>query len=77
MEVAQFNLLNDGEVIMDYEVAEKAFNAWMDDYTNNPDEFASATADAIRHLKERHAGEEPSYGALTAETFKRYVEKVK
>jgi hypothetical protein len=53
-----------------------AFNAWMDDYTNNPDSFKSITGDALRHVKEKNAGEELSYGQEAAATFGAYLAQV-
>ena len=53
-----------------------AFNAWMNDYTNNPQTFEDSHTTAIRHLTEKLNGEEPSYGQLSAELFQEYLNKV-
>jgi hypothetical protein len=53
-----------------------AFNAWMNDYTNNPQAFEDSHTTAIRHLTEKLNGEEPSYGQLSAELFQDYLNKV-
>jgi hypothetical protein len=50
-----------------------AFNRWMDDFTNNPEQFSSITADALNHLREKLAGKEPSYGQSAAATFEAYL----
>ncbi|MNG33035.1 hypothetical protein D3C85_488150 [compost metagenome] len=53
-----------------------AFNAWMYEYTHNPEEFAKIEYDALKFLREKLDGKEPSYGELAAETFKQYLDKV-
>lgn len=57
-------------------VLAKAFNMWMDDYTNNPEAYEQIHTVAIRHLKEKLDGEVPSYGEEMAEIFQGYLEKV-
>lgn len=54
-----------------------AFNMWMDDYMNNPQAYEDSHDSAVRHLKEKLNGEEPSYGAVCAEVLVGYLEKVK
>lgn len=53
-----------------------AFNMWMDDYSNNPQAYEDSHDSAVRHLKEKLNGEEPSYGAVCAEVLIKYLEKV-
>lgn len=54
-----------------------AFNAWMNDYTNNPQAFEDSHTTAIRHLTEKLNGEVPSYGAVCAELFQEYLNKTR
>ena len=53
-----------------------AFNAWMDDYMNNPQAYEDSHDSAVRHLKEKLNGEEPSYGAVCAEVLVNYLNKL-
>lgn len=53
-----------------------AFNMWMDDYMNNPQAYEDSHDSAVRHLKEKLNGEEPSYGAVCQEVLIKYLEKV-
>ena len=53
-----------------------AFNMWMNDYMNNPQAYEGSHDSAVRHLKEKLNGEEPSYGAVCAEVLIKYLEKV-
>lgn len=53
-----------------------AFNLWMDDFTNNPDAFANTTVNALRHLRERSDGREPTYGEEAATTYAAYMARV-
>lgn len=53
-----------------------AFNAWMDDYMNNPQGYEDSHDSAVRHLKEKLNGEEPSYGAVCAEVLVKYLYKL-
>lgn len=53
-----------------------AFNAWMDDYMNNPKDYEDSHDSAVRHLKEKLNGEEPSYGAVCAEVLVKYLNKL-
>lgn len=54
-----------------------AFNAWMDDYMNNPQAYEDSHDSAVRHLKEKLNGEDPSYGAVCAEVLVKYLNKLK
>lgn len=54
-----------------------AFNMWMDAYMNDPQAYEDSHDSAVRHLKEKLNGEEPSYGAICAEVLIKYLEKVK
>lgn len=51
----------------------KAFNSWMDDFVNNPSEYESSQDSAVKHLKEKLNGEEPSYGQVCEQVFKQYL----
>lgn len=53
-----------------------AFNMWMDEYVNNPQEFESSYDSAMRHVSEKLGGKEPSYGEVAAEQFKQYLNKL-
>ena len=53
-----------------------AFNAWMEDYMNNPQAYEDSHDSAVRHLKEKLNGKEPSYGAVCAEVLVKYLNKL-
>ena len=53
-----------------------AFNAWMDDFVNNPEKFESTTKAALGHLRERLNGKPPTYGETSAATFEAYLAQV-
>ena len=53
-----------------------AFNMWMDSYMNDPQAYEDSHDSAVRHLKEKLNGEEPSYGAVCQEILIKYLEKV-
>lgn len=53
-----------------------AFNMWMDDYMNAPQAYEDSHDSAVRHLKEKLNGEEPSYGAVCAEVLVNYLNKL-
>lgn len=53
-----------------------AFNAWMSDYVNNPQAYENSHDSAVRHLKEKLNGEEPSYGEVCAEVLVNYLNKL-
>ena len=53
----------------------KAFNLWMDEYINNPEQFIKTEEAAIHHLSERLGGKEYTYGDVAAETFKAYLSR--
>jgi hypothetical protein len=53
-----------------------AFNTWMDDYVNNPQAYENSHESAVRHLKEKLNGEEPSYGEVCAEVLVNYINKL-
>ncbi len=55
------------------EQAAAAFNKWMDDYTKNPEAYEAATTSALRHLNEKLAGTEPTYGQEAAAIFEAYL----
>jgi|GEM_PF-3527703 len=50
-----------------------AFNSWMDEYVNHPERFSDTTAAALKHLRERIDGREPTYGEVSAATLKAYL----
>lgn len=52
-----------------------AFNLWMDEFTNDPEAFESTTATALKHLRERSEGREPSYGEKCAVLLDTYMAK--
>lgn len=52
----------------------KAFNAWMQDFVNNPEKFRSTTADALEFMRQRVAGREPTYGDDCAAVFAAYLD---
>lgn len=54
-----------------------AFNAWQDDFINNPQAYEDSQTVAIRHLTEKLNGEDPSYGQVAAQMLIEYLEKVK
>ncbi|MBA5069793.1 hypothetical protein ACSEN8_03480 [Pseudomonas aeruginosa] len=60
---------------MSPEVMSQAFNAWMDDYTKNPDAFQSQERLAMHHLNEKLAGEVPSYGQVCSALLMQYAKK--
>jgi hypothetical protein len=51
----------------------KAFNNWMDDYVNNPEQFESLTKTTLDHLRARLNGRAPTYGESCAVTFEAYL----
>lgn len=51
----------------------QAFNMWQDDFCNNPRAYEIASDTAMRHLKEKLDGKEPSYGAVAAQIFQQYL----
>lgn len=62
-----------GEQVPNYAAA---FNMWMDDYMNNPQAYEDSHDSAVRHLKEKLNGEDPSYGAVCAEVLVKYLNKL-
>ena len=55
----------------------KAFNLWLDDFTNNPQQFEEISKTAHRHLEEKLQGKEPSYGESVTATLFEYCNKTK
>lgn len=53
-----------------------AFNAWMDDFVNNPEQFESTAGSALAHLREQLEGRSPTYGESSATTLLAYLDKV-
>ena len=53
-----------------------AFNAWMEDYAKNPEEFAKIENEALKFLREKLDGKEPNYGDVAAATFEQYLSQV-
>ena len=49
---------------------------WMNDYLNDPQAYENSHDTAVRHLKEKLNGEEPSYGAVCAEVLVNYLNKL-
>lgn len=54
----------------------RAFNLWMDDFTNNPEAFCSTTSSALQHMREKLEGKEPTYGDVCAAQYAAYLERV-
>jgi hypothetical protein len=50
-----------------------AFNRWMDDFVNRPDEYESMEKSALDHLRERMNGKTPTYGERCAAVFTAYL----
>ena len=53
-----------------------AFNAWTNDYISDPQAYDNSHDSAVRHLKEKLNGEEPSYGEVCAEVLVNYLNKL-
>lgn len=53
----------------------QAFNKWLDDSINKPDEFYLAQEIVAQHLAERVNGIEPTYGDMCAATIERYMQQ--
>lgn len=53
-----------------------AFNMWQNDYIADPQGYEDSQTTAIRHLTEKINGEEPSYGAVAAQMFQEYLNKL-
>lgn len=70
-----FDFIVEEPVLAQYDYA-AAFNMWMDDYMNNPQAYEDSYDSAVRHLKEKLNGEEPSYGAACAEALVKYLNKL-
>ena len=49
-----------------------AFNNWMQDYIDDPERFEKTSSSAIRFLKEKLNGKDPSYGEVCAELMFEY-----
>lgn len=60
---------------MNQEIMSQAFNAWMDDYTKDPDAFQSMERAAMQHLNEKLDGEVPSYGQACSALLAEYAKK--
>lgn len=70
--IDELNGTDVGEVTPNYAAA---FNMWMDEYINSPQDFEDSYSTALNHVSEKLLGEEPSYGAVAAEQFKQYLNK--
>jgi len=44
-----------------------AFNKWMDNYINHPEDFRREFQSIVQHLEEKKAGKEPTYGDRVTE----------
>ena len=53
-----------------------AFNAWMQDYINDPQAYESIYDTAMRHVSEKLGGYEASYGEVCAEVLVNYLNKL-
>lgn len=54
-----------------------AFNMWMSDYMSDPQAYEDSHDSAVRHLKEKLNGEEPSYGMVASQILQHYLEEIK
>lgn len=70
-----FDLIVEEPVLVRCDYA-AAFNMWMDDYMNNSQAYEDSHDSAVRHLKEKLNGEEPSCGAVCAEVLVKYLNKL-
>jgi hypothetical protein len=70
---ADIKLLNVETVQPNYAAA---FNAWMNDYISDPQAYESSHDSAVRHLKEKLNGEEPSYGMIAEQMLIEYLNKL-
>lgn len=52
-----------------------AFNQWMQDYTENPEEFKDINHSAMEFLNEKLDGKEPTYGDECAALLSAYMDK--
>jgi len=57
-------------------LAAKAFNRWLDDYEKNPEKFEHTWATVRRHLKQKAAGVEPTYGEKCVEMLNWYIDEL-
>lgn len=60
---------------MDKDTMASAFNAWMDDFTKNPEAFTETHILAMKHLNEKLDGREPTYGEVSAALLQEYAAK--
>lgn len=60
---------------MSPEVMASAFNAWMDDYTKNPDAFQAMERAAMQHLNEKLECVAPTYGQACSALLAQYAKK--
>lgn len=60
---------------MNSEVAAKAFNAWMQNYINEPEKYDSQWEVIKDFLAARSQGKEPTYGEICAVYFAELCER--
>ena len=53
-----------------------AFDRWMDDFINRPEQFERLLDSAVRHLSERLDGQPHSYGEDCAAILREYLGRV-
>lgn len=57
-------------------IVAKAFNRWLDEYENHPENFEQEWATMRRHLKEKADGVEPTYGEKCVGMLNRYIDEL-
>ena len=58
------------------EILAKAFNRWLDEYENHPENFEQQWATIRRHLKEKAEGVEPTYGEKCVGMLNFYIDEL-
>jgi hypothetical protein len=61
--------------LMNSEAVAKAFNQWMDDYTQDPSAYERIEETAMAHLNAKLEGQEPTYGDRCAAVLAAYIAK--
>lgn len=60
---------------MDKVVMAKAFNKWLDEYTNHPERFKHTVQSVLEALAEKAEGKEPTYGEECVQILHKYAEE--
>lgn len=58
------------------EIVAKAFNRWIDEYERQPEKFEHTWATVRRHLNQKAARVEPTYGEKCVEMLNRYIDEL-